>query len=195
MEQLLVELASLFSLTLDRFEYMVVLVAMSMGLAWGSGINLYATLFAIGVISLFGHSGELPNGLKILENPIVMIAAAAMYVIEFYIDRTTNEDTGWDSIHTFIYIPAGGILAATVVAGSGIVAILGISVSGVGISYLSHKSPLGRNQHADCSDEVFSTWASSIVKDITLLAGIWTAFHFPLLFIFLLILFLIIFCF
>ena len=82
-----------------------------MGIAWASGINLYA---AIAMLGLLGASGniDLPPDLLILQNPLVIAAAGFMYMVEFFADKAPGIDTGWDGIHTFIRIPAGAVLAA-----------------------------------------------------------------------------------
>lgn len=53
-----------------------------MGLAWASGINLYATLFTLGYLANTGNI-DLPPDLQIVANPMVMAAAGLMYCIEF----------------------------------------------------------------------------------------------------------------
>src|SRR3546814_19462933 len=58
---------------------------------------------------------SLPEGLIILQHPAVLAAAGFMYFIEFFADKTPGVDTGWDTIHTFIRIPAGAVLAAMAV--------------------------------------------------------------------------------
>jgi hypothetical protein len=44
-----------------------------------------------------GSTGQvdLPPGLEILANPMVMMAAGAMYFIEFFADKIPGVDTGW----------------------------------------------------------------------------------------------------
>lgn len=68
------------------------LIALSIGVAWASGINLYATL---GVLNIMGATGnlDLPPDLEILENPLVIAAACGMYVVEFFADKFPGVDT------------------------------------------------------------------------------------------------------
>ena len=54
-----------------------------MGLAWASGINLYATLLTLGFLANSGNI-MLPSDLQIAVNPAVMVAAGMMYFIEFF---------------------------------------------------------------------------------------------------------------
>ena len=178
MDQLFAEITSLFTISQGRFENVAMLVALSMGLAWGSGVNLYGMLVVVGVMALTDHA-DLPGRLKLLGSYIVVAVTAAMYLIEFFVARTSREDeTGWYAIQSFIYIPAGGLLAAGAVAGSGIVAAVGASIAGAFLTYVTYSSILGPNR---CSD-LFSRQTSTVFKDSVMLAGIWTVFHFPLLF-------------
>jgi hypothetical protein len=89
-------------------------IALSMGAAWASGINLYATLFMLGYMGVTGNI-VLPEEMQVLTDPMVMTAAGFMYCVEFFADKVPGVDTGWDSIHTFIRIPAGAMLASTAV--------------------------------------------------------------------------------
>ena len=86
------------------------IIALSMGAAWASGINLYATVFMLGYLGNSGHVA-LPPELMVVTDPLVMFAAGLMYCVEFFADKTPGVDTAWDSIHTFIRIPAGAVLA------------------------------------------------------------------------------------
>jgi hypothetical protein len=81
-------------------------IALTMGVAWASGINLYAAIVMLGYLGSTGNI-NLPPELQILTNPVVMLAAGVMYCIEFFADKVPGVDTGWDVIHTFIRIPAG----------------------------------------------------------------------------------------
>ena len=86
-------------------------IALSMGLAWASGLNLYAAILMLGVMGATGHIA-LPPDLEPLTHPVVIAAAAFMYCVEFFADKVPGVDTGWDTLHTFIRIPAGAVLAA-----------------------------------------------------------------------------------
>src|ERR671911_1538544 len=86
-------------------------LSLAMGTAWTSGINLYATVAALGLAGRF-EMIQLPQTLEVLTHPIVIAVACIMYAIEFFADKTSYVDNGWDVLHTFIRVPAGAILAA-----------------------------------------------------------------------------------
>ena len=52
-------------------------IALTMGVGWASGINLYAALCMLGILSTTGNI-ELPETLLILEDPMVIFASGFM---------------------------------------------------------------------------------------------------------------------
>ena len=86
-------------------------IAIAMGSAWVSGINLYACVATLGLLSRFAHL-KLPGELEVVTNGWVIGVALVLYVIEFVADKVPWVDSTWDVIHTFIRIPAGAVLAA-----------------------------------------------------------------------------------
>jgi len=86
-------------------------LAFAMGSAWVSGLNLYAAVATLGLLSRFAHL-QLPGDLSLLTNWWVIGVALALYLIEFIADKIPVVDSAWDAIHTFIRVPAGAALAA-----------------------------------------------------------------------------------
>lgn len=86
-------------------------LALALGASWCAGINLYATVFVLGAMSRW-TGFELPADLLVLENPWVIGIAAVLYTVEFFADKIPAIDTAWDTVQTFIRIPAGAVLAA-----------------------------------------------------------------------------------
>ena len=56
----------------------------------------------------------LPGELSGLEQWWVIALAGVLYLIEFAADKIPVVDSAWDAIHTFIRVPAGALLAASV---------------------------------------------------------------------------------
>jgi len=166
----------------------VSIIAATMGVAWASGINLYATIFVLGWMGSTG-SLDLPPDLQILANPMVMVAAGFMYCVEFFVDKVPGVDTAWDAIHSFIRIPAGALLAAGAVGQLGPEAELVGLILGGTLAAGSHFTKAGTRVVVNTSPEPFSNWGLSIGEDVAVIAGLWTALNYPVLFIVLLILF------
>lgn len=166
----------------------VSIIAATMGVAWASGINLYAAMVMLGWMGSTGQI-DLPPGLEILEHPGVMLAAAVMYCVEFFADKVPGVDTGWDALHSFIRIPAGAMLAAGAISPLGPAAeMIGLILGGA-LTAGSHFTKAGGRVVINTSPEPFSNWTASIGEDLLVIGGLWTALNHPVLFIVLLIAF------
>ena len=157
-------------------------IALTMGVAWASGINLYATIAMLGLMGATGHA-ELPPDLQILTDPLVIGAAGLMYCVEFFADKTPGVDTAWDAMHTFIRIPAGALLAAGSMAEIGPAAELAGLLLGGSLAAGSHATKAGSRVLINTSPEPFSNWAASIGEDVAVIGGLWAALNHPWLFL------------
>lgn len=153
-----------------------------MGTAWAAGINLYATIAVLGGLGLTGNI-VLPEQLMVLQNPMVIGAAALMYLIEFFVDKTPGVDTGWDTIHSFIRIPAGVLLAASAVGDVNPAMVITAGILGGGVAATTHTIKAGTRVLINTSPEPFSNWTASVLEDITVIGGIWVMLHYPLAFL------------
>jgi len=169
------------------------LISLTLGVAWASGINLYAAVFMLGYLSSTGNM-ELPPGLELLDDPMVMGAAGLMYCVEFFADKTPGVDTGWDAIHTFIRIPAGAAMAAGVAQGMDIspAAEFAALLIGGGITATSHITKASSRLLINTSPEPITNWTASIAEDLAVIGGLWTALNYPIVFIVLLVIFILI---
>ncbi|GGO85106.1 hypothetical protein GCM10011348_32890 [Marinobacterium nitratireducens] len=167
---------------MEQLDQISQMIALSMGLAWASGINLYATLLMLGVLSNMGHI-TLPPGLEVVGDPLVIMAAGFMYCVEFFADKVPGVDTGWDSLHTFIRIPAGAALAAGAVGDISAPVGLAAAIVGGTIAAGTHATKAGSRVLINTSPEPFSNWTASIGEDVIVIAGLWTALYNPWLFL------------
>ena len=157
-------------------------VALAAGLAWGSGIRLYAVLFLAGLMARLGYV-ELPPGLALLTHPAVLGASGFMFCIEFFADKVPGVDTLWDAAHTFIRIPAGALLAALSLADQDPALILAAAILGGTLASAVHLTKAGGRALINASPEPFSNWTASFGEEALLLGGLWTAFMHPLAFL------------
>jgi hypothetical protein len=166
----------------------VEVIALSMGAAWASGINLYATIFMLGYMGMTGNI-VLPEELMIVSDPLVMTAAGFMYCVEFFADKIPGVDSGWDSIHTFIRIPAGAMLAASAVGDVTPAVELGAAILGGSLAAGSHATKAGGRLLINTSPEPVSNWGASISEDLVVIGGLWAALNHPVIFLIALVLF------
>ncbi|MCL7422264.1 MAG: DUF4126 domain-containing protein [Methylobacter sp.] len=173
---------------MEALDQISTTLALTMGLAWASGINLYATLFMLGYLANTGNL-NLPPDLQIVANPVVMGAAGVMYFIEFFADKVPGVDTGWDTIHTFIRIPAGAMLAAGAVGDLNPAVELAAAILGGGLAAGTHATKAGTRVLINTSPEPFSNWVASVGEDVAVIGGVWACINHPLLFLAVLVLF------
>ena len=171
---------------MDTVQY----IALSMGVAWASGINLYATVLMLGYLGSTGNI-ELPSEMMVVTDPLVMSAAGLMYCIEFFADKTPGVDTAWDSLHTFIRIPLGAVLAMSAVGEVTPAVELAAFLAGGSLTATTHATKAGGRVIINSSPEPVSNWFTSISEDFLVIIGMWSALTYPSVFVVFLILFII----
>lgn len=175
---------------MEEYNQIITVIAMSMGVAWASGINLYATILMLGLMGSTGNI-DLPPDLQVLSDPMVIGAAGFMYCVEFFADKIPGVDTGWDAMHTFIRVPAGAMLAAGAVGDVSSAAEIAAGILGGGMALTTHSFKAGSRVLINTSPEPVTNWTASISEDIAVFAGLWTALNYPVLFVVLMFIFII----
>jgi len=157
-------------------------IALTLGIAWASGINLYAAVFMLGLMGNTGHI-VLPADLAVVQDPAVMMAAGFMYCVEFFADKMPGVDSGWDAIHSFIRIPAGATLAAMAVGDVSPAMQVAAFLLGGAVTTTTHATKAGSRVLINTSPEPFSNWVASVSEDIIVIGGIWAALNHPVFFL------------
>ena len=157
-------------------------LSLAMGTAWTSGINLYATVAALGIARQM-ELIQLPQNLEVLAHPAVIAIACIMYVIEFFADKVPYLDSGWDALHTFIRVPAGAILAARALGDMNPALEVAALLAGGSIALAAHGTKATTRLAINASPEPFSNWTASVTEDVAVLGGIWMIFNHPIVMI------------
>jgi hypothetical protein len=140
------------------------LLGLLLGASVASGLRLYAT---VAVIGFLGRSGavQLPAGLQPLTHQWVIIVASALYLVEFLADKIPLVDSVWDVVHTFIRVPAAGLLAWAALANIPdhwrIIAAL--CCGGVALS--AHGLKSSARAAINTSPEPVTNWLASLAED------------------------------
>ena len=157
-------------------------LSLAMGTAWTSGINLYATVAALGIANQ-AQLIQLPPDLQVLSHPAVIAIACIMYVIEFFADKVPYVDSGWDVLHTFIRVPAGAILAARFLGDMNPALEFLAILAGGSIALAAHGTKAATRLAINASPEPFSNWIASVTEDIAVFGSIWLMFNHPVIMI------------
>jgi hypothetical protein len=158
---------------------LLITLGRTLGFSIAAGVNLYATVFLLGLASRYGWV-TLPEQFKVFDNPWIIGTAGVLYSIEFFADKIPWVDTLWDAVHTFVR-PVGGALIAVAALGDasptveGLVALIGGTVAAG-----SHLTKAGTRVAVNASPEPFSNWVLSVLGDLFVVALGFITMMFPL---------------
>src|SRR6187455_93851 len=151
----------------------------TMGFSLAAGVNLYATVAILGLASRY-HWVQLPDQFKVFDNPWIIGAAGALYLIEFVADKVPWVDSIWDSVHTLIR-PVGGAVIAVATLGDASPAMTGASaLLGGFVSASSHATKAGTRVAANTTPEPFSNWLLSLAEDAFVIGLSFLTLNYPL---------------
>ena len=157
------------------------LAAVAAALGFASGLRLYAVVFFTGAAGYLGFV-DLPAGLELLQNPLVIGAACLLAVVEFFADKLPMVDSLWDGIHTLIRIPAGAALAAGVFGDDTQAWALIAALAGGTLAATAHAAKASTRAAANTSPEPFSNLGLSLAGDLAVPGLLWLSWAHPMIF-------------
>ena len=165
------------------------IVALAAALGWASGIRLYLVLFLVGLVDRMGWVA-MPDGLHTLSYPLVLAASGLMVIVEFFADKVPWVDSIWDTIHTFIRVPAGALLTASAIGAldghGGAIGTLVAAILGGSLAAGAHLTKSSARALANTSPEPFSNVGLSLGEDLIVPGGLALAVLHPYVFVVLL---------
>ncbi len=157
------------------------LFALAAALGWASGLRLYAVVFLTGLAGAMGWV-ELPQGLRLLQQPLLLGASGLMLAVEFFADKIPGLDSLWDMTQTFVRVPAGALLAAGVFGGDQASWALIAALMGGTLAATSHLAKASTRAAVNTSPEPFSNIGLSLLGDAAVPTMLWLAWAHPLWF-------------
>jgi hypothetical protein len=157
------------------------LFALAAALGWASGLRLYAVVFLTGLAGMLGWV-DLPQGLRVLQQPLLLGASGLMLCVEFFADKIPGLDSIWDMLQTFVRIPAGALLAAGVFGGDQASWALIAALMGGTLAATSHMAKASTRAAVNTSPEPFSNIGLSLLGDAAVPTMLWLAWEHPLWF-------------
>ncbi len=154
------------------------LFALLAAIGFAAGLNLYATVAALGLLARFGHL-PLPPGLQLLESWPIIAASAVLFAIEFFADKIPAFDLIWNALHTFIRIPVAGLLAYRATAQLSPEHQLLAALLGAALALLAHGGKTAARAAVTPSPEPLSNMALSIGEDVLAIGLTWMATRHP----------------
>src|SRR5262245_38980630 len=141
------------------------LLSIAIGAAFAAGLNVYATVGALGLLAR-AEVISLPPALHPLQSWITIGIAIVMFVIEFFADKIPAFDLIWNALHTFIRIPIAAVLAYGATAQLTPEKQLATALLAALIALTSHGGKMAVRAAVTPSPEPLSNIGLSLVEDV-----------------------------
>lgn len=140
------------------------LVALMVAVSFAAGLNVYATVATLGLMSHTRYL-DLPPSLHLLSNWGVITAALVLFGISFFVDKIPALDLVWNALHTFIRVPLAALLAFQATASLAPGEQLAATLAGGAIAFIAHGGKTAVRAAVTPSPEPFSNIALSLSED------------------------------
>lgn len=142
----------------------IVSLVQALGVAYASGINLYATIAILGLAERMEWIGPLPGGLSAVSHPVVIGIAVVLYLFEFIATLIPGVASAWETFHSLIRPPAAAALAVMTAWHGESAVILAAALLGGGLGVVTHTTKLGLRYAIDTSPEPLTNGVSNIAE-------------------------------
>lgn len=153
-------------------------VAMIAGTSFAAGLNVYATVGALGLLSRTGLV-QLPSGLNLVASWWVIGVCLAMFTLEFFADKVPVFDLLWNALHTFVRIPVAAYMAYAATSHLSPQMQLACTLMGATIAFAAHGGKTAVRAAVTPSPEPFSNMALSFGEDVGAISLTWIATQHP----------------
>ncbi len=146
--------------------------------AFAAGLNVYATVAALGLLARFGHV-PLPPALQLLQTWPIIAASSTLFTIEFFADKIPAFDLIWSALHTFVRIPVAALLAYGATRQLSPGEQLLAAAMGAAIALAAHGGKTALRAAVTPSPEPFSNITLSLAEDALAISLTWLATTHP----------------
>ena len=154
------------------------LFALLAAVSFAAGLNVYATVAALGLFARFGHV-PLPPALQILETWPIIAASGTLFVVEFFADKIPAFDLIWSALHTFVRVPAAALLAYGATRQLTPTQQFLAALLGATVALAAHGGKTAARAAVTPSPEPFSNITLSLGEDALAVALTWLATRHP----------------
>jgi hypothetical protein len=155
-------------------------VAMLTGTSFAAGLNVYATVATLGLLSR-AEIIRLPPSLDILESWWIIGVALGLFGIEFFADKVPAFDLVWNALQTFVRVPVAALLAYAASSHLSLGMQLASAALGGLIAFAAHGGKVALRTAVTPSPEPFSNIALSLGEDVGAVSLSWFAVQHPYL--------------
>ena len=154
------------------------LTALLVVVCFSAGLNVYATVAMLGLLSRF-HVAILPPALGIVENWYVIGACVALFFVEFVGDKIPVFDLLWNALQTFVRVPVAALITFAATSQLPQWQQLLATLAGSLIALAAHGGKTAARAAVLHSPEPISNAALSLSEDAAVVFLIWFATKHP----------------
>jgi hypothetical protein len=166
---------SVVDLTPNHPEQLAALVIVT---SFAAGLNVYATAATLGLLARLGLV-NLPMSLEPVSHWWVIGLCGFLYVIEFFADKIPAFDLVWNTLQTFVRVPAGALLAYGAMGHTSPIAHVLATALGGAIAFAAHGAKTAARVAVTPSPELFSNIALSTGEDALAIGLTWLSTQHP----------------
>lgn len=148
------------------------------GTSFAAGLNVYATVGTLGLLSRTGLIA-LPSTLDPIRSWWIIGICLALFALEFFADKVPAFDLLWNALQTFVRIPVAALIAY--VASSHLSPAMQLASALVGglIAFAAHGGKTALRAAVTPSPEPVSNMALSFGEDVGAITLTWAAAQHP----------------
>jgi hypothetical protein len=154
------------------------LTAFLLVISFSAGLNVYATVAMLGILSRFGAL-TLPQTLHPVANTYVIGACVVLFLVEFVADKIPVFDLFWNALQTFVRVPVAAVLAYGATSQLPKEEQLIATLLGAMIALAAHGGKVAARAAVTHSPEPFSNIALSLGEDTAVVFLTWFATRHP----------------
>lgn len=154
------------------------IIAMIVAASFAAGLNVYATVGALGLLGRFGVV-PLPENLHLLTDWWVIAIAGTLFVVEFFADKIPAFDLIWNAMHTFVRIPVAAMLGFAASAQLSPKAQVATAILAGTVAMIAHGGKMAARAAVTPSPEPLSNTALSLGEDVAAIGLTWFATTHP----------------
>lgn len=154
------------------------IVAILVAISFAAGLNVYATVGALGLLARF-QVVVLPDSLSALQNNWVIGASVALFLVEFFGDKVPAFDLVWNALHTFVRVPVAALISYLAAAQLSPEMRLVCTLLGGLVALAAHGGKTAARAAVTPSPEPLSNIGLSLGEDVAAIALTWIATKHP----------------
>ena len=154
------------------------IVAIVVVASFASGLNVYATVATLGLLA-HANVVQFPHALHLLTAWPVIVAAALLFLVEFFADKVPAFDLAWNALQTFVRVPVAALISYGATAQMSLGARLLATAAGAAIALATHGGKIAIRAGVSPSPEPFSNIALSVGEDAIAIGLTWFATAHP----------------